>query len=389
MQCSQDCCSFRLSVVGSFPKPASLTRRNKRALEVLDWFQAPDTAASFVPPEQDVAGMFNEQEFENATRDVLKRQAALDVITDGEIRRDNYIYGFLRKLDGVDFSLAGRTAKSCRQGAYVAELPTIVDKLRPRDGVPRLAETEWKPAQMSSDQTVHLPIKFAIPGPLTCSDTIADKYYGPKFGAEEGRVHMMADLAPLIRTEIDALVSAGCKHIQIDEPLLARYPQYAETVLPIVDSLVEGAAAAGCTIYIHMCCGYPDKVDSTTYLKAPKENYAKLAPLIESLCPNVHVVSIEDAHRHNDFEVLLPLFKTKTVMLGVIKVASSKIETAEEIEARVREALQFIPPSRLILAPDCGLAMLPDDTIDAKLRSLVAATRVLRATRFDSTSEMP
>ena len=119
---------------------------------------------------------------------------------------------------------------------------------------------------------------------------------------------------------------------------------------------------------IHLCCGYPDKLDTDEYLKAPKTNYNRLAPKIDSL--GFDEVSIENAEANNDLS-LLSLFQHTKVILGAVTVARTKVETEEEVVGRVREALNFIPAERLILAPDCGLGMLPVNIIKQKLQVMV------------------
>ena len=121
-----------------------------------------------------------------------------------------------------------------------------------------------------------------------------------------------------------------------------------------------------------MCCGYPDKLDNVDYPKAPAENYFRLAAALDQA--EIDAVSIEDAHRHNDL-ALLARFKKTTVILGVIGIARSKVETAEEITVRLREASDYIDKSRLIVAPDCGLGFLTRELALAKLTNMVSAAK--------------
>ena len=125
---------------------------------------------------------------------------------------------------------------------------------------------------------------------------------------------------------------------------------------------------------MHMCCGYPDKLDQTDYVKADPTAYRRLARAVE--ISGVDAVSIEDAHRQNDLSLLDTFIRT-TVILGVVEIASSRVETVDEIAARLRAALDHIDADRLMAAPDCGLIMLGPDLVRAKLGRLVQAARAV------------
>ncbi len=125
---------------------------------------------------------------------------------------------------------------------------------------------------------------------------------------------------------------------------------------------------------IHICCGYPDRLDSDGYEKAPTENYFRLAPALDEAA--LDVVSIEDAHRPNDLS-LLELFKNRQIILGVIGIARSRIESTEEIAYRLRNAIEHIDRERLMAAPDCGLGMLSREQVESKLKNMVAAANMI------------
>jgi 5-methyltetrahydropteroyltriglutamate--homocysteine methyltransferase len=207
------------------------------------------------------------------------------------------------------------------------------------------------------------PIKITLPGPMTIGDTVADNYYHDEKKRGE-------DLATALNAEVLALAEAGCRHIQVDEPLFARKSK--EALAFGIDNLerVFHGCPEGVTRTMHMCCGYPDGLDSTDYPKAPMESYGQLAGAIDA--SSIMAVSLEDAHRHNDLS-LLDTFKDTTVILGVVAIASSRIETVEEIRQRLIGALEHIAPHRLIAAPDCGLGMLDRDSVIAKLNNLCEA----------------
>ena len=172
----------------------------------------------------------------------------------------------------------------------------------------------------------------------------------------------------------DAWPTQGGRHIQVDEPLFARLPEQAlDFGIENLERCFHGVPD-GVTRTMHMCCGYPNKLDETDYLKADPEVYRRLAGALEASI--VDAVSIEDAHRHNDLS-LLELFARTTVILGVVEIASSRVETVDEIVARLRVALDHIDADRLMAAPDCGLIMLGSELTRAKLGRLVEAAHAV------------
>ncbi|MBT4356213.1 MAG: 5-methyltetrahydropteroyltriglutamate--homocysteine methyltransferase, partial [Proteobacteria bacterium] len=209
------------------------------------------------------------------------------------------------------------------------------------------------------------PVKITMPGPMTIGDTTVDAFYGDP--QKRG-----ADLADALNKEVIALANEGCQHIQIDEPLFARNP--ADALDFGFENLERAFYKAPRTVTrtVHMCCGYPDRLDSVEYPKADPESYALLAGSIEDSC--IDAVSLEDAHRQNDLS-LLNSFNQTTVILGVIAIASSKIETVDEIEERLRLVLNHIDSDRLIAAPDCGLGLLGRSLALQKLSNLGQAAK--------------
>jgi len=247
-----------------------------------------------------------------------------------------------------------------REGAYKARLPTITGPVSAMD---HFLPHDYRVAQATTDK----PLKVTIPGPMTIGDTVADSYYGDE--KKRGQ-----ELATALNAEVLALAEAGCQHIQVDEPLFARK---AEAALDFgIDNLerVFHGCPESVTRTMHMCCGYPDCLDDTDYPKAPKESYLSLAKAIDA--SSIAAVSLEDAHRHNDLS-LLEMFERTTVIFGVVAIASSRIETVEEIRQRLEAALGHIDAHRLIAAPDCGLGMLSRDMVMAKLSNLSEAAHGL------------
>lgn len=343
--------------IGAFPKPAYV--------RLPDWFnqpEGPDTANPTAGWAGAMAAMGREAEsiLTRATAEVVadQIQAGIDIPTDGEISRENYIHYHCRHLDGISFDEL--TRRSLRNDAYSADLPTVTGPVSPRIA---FLVRDWRRAQSCTDR----PVKMTMPGPMTISDTTADNFY-------HDPVRLSADLADALNTEVRALADAGCRYIQIDEPLFARKPREA------LDYGIENLERAfyGCPASVmrtvHMCCGYPDRVDNPDYPKADPGAYRELATAVEE--SSVQAVSLEDAHRPNDLS-LLERFKETTVILGVVAIARSRIEEVGEIRERLRAALQHIEPARLMVAPDCGLGLLSRKQALAKLRNLCDAAHDL------------
>ena len=344
------------TVIGAYPKPDYL--------KITDWFNAKggtDTATPTKFYEEEIKKMGADAEaiFDKAAKEVIKDQldCGIDIITNGEIKRENYIHYHCRHLNGVDFNTL--TEKVARTGNYKCWLPTITNKISAAD--PFLVD-EWKNNQSLSNK----PVKVTIPGPMTITDTIANTYYTSD---EE----MGYDLSIAINTEIKRLVDAGCKYIQVDEPLFARKPDNALAFgIKNLEKCFDGVNQSVVEKITHICCGYPDKIDAVDYPKAPLDSYKKIAKNLDS--SKIDSVSIEDAHRYNDLS-LLKNYKNTKIIFGVIKIASSKIETVEEIESRISETLKFISKEQLIVAPDCGLGHLSRDLAIKKLKIMSLAAK--------------
>ncbi|MBP82211.1 MAG: 5-methyltetrahydropteroyltriglutamate--homocysteine methyltransferase [Acidiferrobacteraceae bacterium] len=349
---------IRTTCIGAYPKPDFV--------ELPDWFTTAEGTDTSDPTglwAKAMAAMGEDTEaiLSRGVAQVMADQetAGIDIPTDGEVPRENYIHYHCRHLEGIDFS--GLTEKSLRNGAYVARLPTIRSRIRPRD---RFLASDWRRAQAFTKR----PVKITMPGPMTIGDTTADAHYGdPK--------RRGAELADALNVELRDLADAGCLHIQIDEPLFARKPLEA---LDYGFENLERAfhkCPAGVMRTVHMCCGYPDRLDNPDYPKADPRSYAELASSIEDT--SIDVVSLEDAHCHNDLSFLEHFQKTR-VILGVVAVAKSVVEPVEQIQARLQAALAHIDMERLIAAPDCGLGLLGRDLARAKLANLCEAARTFR-----------
>jgi len=347
--------SLTTTAIGAYPKPDYLA--------VPDWFRAgPESDLPTRSWADAIAALGAEAEAlcARATREAVSEQvrAGIDIPTDGEIRRENYIHYHCRHLEGIDF---GRLSeRALRGGAYSARLPTVVARIGVRE---RFLARDWRVAQAATDR----PVKITMPGPMTIADTVADEHYG------DAR-RLGADLAAALNVEVLALAEAGCRHIQIDEPLFARRAEAAvDYGIDHLERAFHGCPSAVMRT-VHICCGYPDRLDNLDYPKAPPESYLKLAePLDRS---SIMAVSIEDAHRPNDL-ALLERFTQSIVILGAVAIARSRVEEVDEIRARLAEALAHIDARRLFAAPDCGLGLLGRELALAKLRNLCAAAHTV------------
>ena len=201
---------------------------------------------------------------------------------------------------------------------------------------------------------------------MTIADTIANTYY-------KSDEKMGEDLADAINIEIKRLVDVGCKYIQVDEPLFARKPENALNFgIKNLERCFKDINDESVEKITHICCGYPDKLDAIDYPKAPLDSYIKVSEDLDNSI--IDTVSIEDAHRYNDLN-FLKNFKNTKIIFGLIKIASSDIETKEEIISRIKDVLHFIDKEQLIVAPDCGLGHLSRDLAKSKLKIMVDAAK--------------
>ena len=342
------------TTVGAWPKPDFV--------QVPDWFHDPDTPDPTAGWAEAVAAMGDaaDEVFARGTRAAVEDQVAcgIDVPSDGEIRRENYIHYHCRHLHGLDFR--NLSEKDVRGGNYRARLPTVRGPVSARE---HFLDRDFRVAQAFTDR----PVKITLPGPLTIADTVVDAWYGDPRA-------LGAALADALNAEVRALAGAGCRHIQIDEPVFARRPEEALAYgIEHLERAFHGCPP-GVQRIVHMCCGYPDRLDNPDYPKAPQASYARLADAVDAAA--VDAVSLEDAHRHNDLALLERLPGT-TVILGVVAIATSTVESVDAIRARLAEALVHVAPGRLVAAPDCGLGLLGRDLAMAKLRAMCAAAASL------------
>jgi 5-methyltetrahydropteroyltriglutamate--homocysteine methyltransferase len=348
--------TIKTTCIGAFPKPDYINVGNWSETQAQSERKADARCFSYVASRPDAD---TQELLDLATQEAVEDQVAcgIDVPTDGEQRRENYIHYHCRHFEGIDFDKL--TSKVHRNGAAVANLPTITGKVVPR--ADHFLVRDFAIAQACSSK----PVKITLPGPITIMDTTADVCYNNDRG-------LAFDLADALNFEIRALAAAGCRYIQVDEPLFARNVDLAldfgvECLERCFDGLPDDVRRV-----MHMCCGYPGHLDDADYQKADPDSYHQLARSLDDSC--IDQISIEDAHRHNDLR-LLEQFKKSCVILGSVAIADSRIETVEEISHRLRDALKHIDANRLIAAPDCGLMMLGRKLAMKKLVNLCAAAR--------------
>ncbi len=340
------------TTIGSFPKPDFVMIR--------DWVHPNvDYCLTFDSYQADLyKNRTVETSIARATYRAVKAQVeeGINIPTDGEQGREHYIFYHLRHLTGVDFSnLQSRTIRGVDE--WEKRVPTILQTIQPKNQF--LRYDYFLAQEFAGDH----PVKITVPGPMTIADTVVDEHYG-------NEMELNIALAKAINTEIRDLAEAGCRYIQIDEPLFARFPDKALTYgIENLDRCFDGVPKNVNRI-VHLCCGYPRELDDPNPPKADPASYSLLAEALDA--SSINAVSLEDAHRHFDLK-LLEKFGNTSIIFGSVAIANSKVEPMEEIRERLENALGHIDADRLIVGPDCGLGMLPEETAKQKLENLVKA----------------
>jgi 5-methyltetrahydropteroyltriglutamate--homocysteine methyltransferase len=335
---------FPTTLVGSYPQPEWLIDRKKlagrfpprvRALEL--WRVHKD---------------FLEEAQDDATVLAIRAQeaAGLDIITDGEIRRESYSNRFATALEGIDIDNPG---SALDRSGHPNPVPRIVGKIRRRHAV------EVQDLLFLKKHTSR-KTKITVPGPFTMSQQAQNDYYKSD---EEAAM----DYAAAVNEEIRDLFAAGADVVQIDEPYMQARPEKARQYgLKALNRALEGVKGETA---VHICFGY------AAIIHARPSGYSFLPELAGS---PVRQVSIETAQSKLDTAVLKSL-PGKKVMVGCIDLSDMTIETPQTVVERVRKALRHIPREDVILAPDCGMKYLPREVAFGKLKAMVEGARILRA----------
>jgi len=332
------------SLVGSYPQPDWLIDRQKLAHRMPPRVRAQELWR--------VAPEWLEQAQDDATLLAIRAQerAGLDILTDGEIRRESYSNRFATALEGVDLDNPGQIVSRTGNTAFV---PRVVGKIR------RKYPVEVRDLRFLRANTDR-PVKITLPGPFTMSQQAQNDHYATE---EE----MILDYAAAVNEEMKDLFGAGADIVQLDEPWMEAHAEKARKFgLTALRRAVDGVTG---TTALHICFGYAAMVPGRPAA------YSFLEELADS---PVKQISIETAQSSLDCSVLAKLSK-KTIILGVIDLSKHEVESAETIAARIRRALPFVSPDRLVLAPDCGMKYLPAESAFGKLKSMVAAAQIVRA----------
>jgi len=341
---------FRTAIAGSLPKPSWLAETGKL------W------------PEWKAAGPELERAKADATLLWLKVQedAGLAIVGDGEQSRQHFVHGFLARIEGIDFE--HKVKMGIRNNRYDAMVPQVVGPLRLAG---RVHATEARLARAHTDRL----LKFTLPGPMTIVDTVADRFYG---AGKEGRIRMAFAFAELLNQEALALEADGVDIVQFDEPAFNVY--MTEAAEWGVAALERAAQGLKCKTAVHICYGYgiQANVDWKATLGEQWRQYEQVFPALARSA--IDQVSLECFHSHVPPE-LMRLLAGKEVMVGVIDVASDRIETPEEIAETIGLALQHVPKERLIACTNCGLAPMRREVAEAKLAALVRGA-ALASERF-------
>jgi 5-methyltetrahydropteroyltriglutamate--homocysteine methyltransferase len=335
---------FPTSLVGSYPQPDWLIDRGRLA----DRFPPRVRATELwrVDP------AFLEQAQRDATRLAIAAQedAGLDIITDGEIRRESYSNAFATALDGVDIDNPGTALD---RSGHPNPVPRITGPIRRRHAV-EVADVQFLRAHTSKT------IKITVPGPFTMAQQAQNDYYPTAEAAALG-------YAEAVNAEVADLFAAGADIVQLDEPYLQARPEAARQYgITALNRALEGITG---TTAVHLCFGY------AAIIHERPSGYSFLPEL--AACP-ADQISIETAQSGLDCAVLADL-ADKTIILGVLNLGDPAVETADEVAARVRRALPYVSADRLVLAPDCGMKYLPRESALGKLRAMTSAAAQLRA----------
>jgi len=334
---------FKATIAGSLPKPHWLAETNKL------WPQWKASGDQLALAKRDATLLW------------LKAQedAGLDIVTDGEQSRQHFVHGFLEAVDGIDF--VHKVEMGIRNDRYKAMVPQVVGPLRLKG---RVHETEAKLARAHTKKK----LKFTLPGPMTIVDTVADRHYGDK-------VKLAFAFADLLNQEARALQEDGVDVIQFDEPAFNVYTD--DVVAWGVEALHRASAGLTCTTAVHICYGYGIKanIDWKATLGAEWRQYEAIFPALAK--SRIQQISLECTNSHvpPDLMALLP---GKDVLVGVIDVASDRVETPEEVADTIGRALRFVPKERLIACTNCGMAPMQRAIAVAKLEALAKGAELAR-----------
>jgi len=335
---------FPTTLVGSYPQP--------------DWLIDRERLAGRFPPRVRAKELWRVPEAllaaaqDDATILAIKAQedAGLDIITDGEIRRESYSNRFATALEGVDIDNPGTALD---RSGHPNPVPRIVGRVRRKHPV------EVDDLKFLKRHTKRM-VKMTVPGPFTMSQQAQNDFYPSEEAAA-------MDYAAAVNEEIRDLFAAGADIVQVDEPYMQARPEKARQYgLKALNYALEDVLG---TTAVHICFGY------AAIIHQRPSGYSFLPELAGCACQQV---SVETAQSNLDCAVLATL-PGKKIMVGCIDLADMTVETPQQVVARIRRALPYVATENVILAPDCGMKYLPREVADAKLRAMVEGARLLRA----------
>jgi 5-methyltetrahydropteroyltriglutamate--homocysteine methyltransferase len=334
---------FPTTIAGSLPKPAWLAAPNQLWAP---WRLQGDELADAK---------------DDATLLALKLQedAGIDIVGDGEQARQHFVHGFLEAVEGIDFER--RVEMGIRNNRYKAMCPTVVGDLRLR------ARVHAREARLARAHTKR-KLKFTLPGPMTIVDTIADAHYG-------NRVKMAMAFAALLNEEARGLAADGVDVIQFDEPAFNVYMEDAAGWG--IEALHRAIEGVGCLSAVHICYGYgiPANIEWKATLGAEWRQYEKFFPALAN--SRIGQVSLECINSHVPISVL-KLLHGKDVLIGVIDVATERIETPEEIADLIAKAAEYVPAQKIIASTNCGMAPMRREIAAMKLDALARGAALAR-----------
>lgn len=332
------------SLVGSYAQP--------------DWLIDRERLAGRFPPRVRatelwrVAPEWLEQAQDDATILAIRDQelAGLDIVTDGEMRRESYSNRFATALEGVDIDNPGTALD---RSGHPNPVPRVVGTVRRQHPV-EVRDLEFLKANTDC------AVKMTVPGPFTMSQQAQNDFYD----SDEA---LALDYAAAVNEEIRDLFAAGADIVQIDEPYMQARPEKArEFGLTALARAIDGVTG---TVAIHICFGY------AAIIHERPEGYSFLPELAGT---GVDQISIETAQSNLDTSVLASL-PGKTVILGVLDLSDPQVESAEIVAGRIRRALPYVPADRLVVAPDCGLKYLPRQSAFGKMQAMVQGAALVRS----------
>lgn len=334
---------FSTTIAGSLPKPGWLAETDKL------W------------PQWRAQGEDLQRAKRDATLLWLKEQedAGLDIVTDGEQARQHFVHGFLEAVEGIDFE--HKVKMGIRNNRYDAMVPVVVGPLKLKG---RVHQFEARIARAHTKKK----LKITMPGPMTIVDTIADRHYGDK-------VKLAMAFAELLNQEAKALVKDGVDVIQFDEPAFNVY--MSDVKRWGIKALERAAKGLKCTTAVHICYGYGIKanLDWKETLGGEWRQYEEIFPALAA--SSIDQVSLECIHSKVPPQ-LMKLLKGKDVLVGVIDVASDRVETPAEVAATIGRALKYVPKNRLFPCTNCGMAPMKREIALAKLQALAAGAAIAR-----------